>query len=96
MFPRYSTIVLQPSVSVGNVPQLTVDLILNTLKLERVGWINDDSLLPVVGNDALDFTRPAGYLHTGAEGESKPVVFNQKGMYSNIHVHLIEYVNPYM
>lgn len=55
----------------GNVPQLTVDLYINTLKLPRVGYLEDDSLLPVVGNDAFDHTRPSGHLHTSAEGNNE-------------------------
>ena len=58
----------QPCVSVGNVAQLTVDLLINTLKLVRVGYLDDDSLLPLVGNDAFDHTRPAGHMHTAGEG----------------------------
>ena len=59
----------QPSISVGNVGQLTVDLLVNTLQLPRVGYLNDPAILPLVGNDAFDHTRPSGYLHTSAEGK---------------------------
>ncbi|XP_051878784.1 proteasome assembly chaperone 2 [Pristis pectinata] len=40
-----------PVVSVGNVGQLTVDLIISTLGLPRVGYIHSDCLVPVVGNN---------------------------------------------
>jgi len=40
-----------PSVSVGNVGQLAVDLIISTLVMEKVGIILDDSITPLVGND---------------------------------------------
>ncbi|KAL0092481.1 PAC2 family-domain-containing protein [Phycomyces blakesleeanus] len=43
-----STLVL-PTVSIGNVPQLTCDLIIHTLHLDRVGFLDDDSVLPVAG-----------------------------------------------
>ena len=58
----------QPSISVGNVGQLTADLLINTLELSRVGYVQDPTILPLVGNDAFDHTRPSGYLHTSAEG----------------------------
>ena len=37
--------------------------------MEHVGWLNDDCILPVIGNDALDYTGSLGHLHTAAEGE---------------------------
>merc|ERR1712135_218029 len=40
-----------PSVSVGNVGQLAVDLIISTLVMEKVGIIHDHSITPLVGND---------------------------------------------
>ncbi|KAJ8654268.1 hypothetical protein O0I10_010090 [Lichtheimia ornata] len=43
-----STLVL-PSVSIGNVPQLTCDLFVHTLGLERVGFINNDAVMSVAG-----------------------------------------------
>eukprot|EP01134_Creolimax_fragrantissima_P000679 CFRG0679T1 len=43
-----------PAVSLGNVPQLAIDLIINTLRPQRVGHIHDRSLLPVFGCDAFD------------------------------------------
>ncbi|KAJ1960909.1 hypothetical protein GGI12_003545 [Dipsacomyces acuminosporus] len=49
-----STLIL-PAVSIGNVPQLTVDLIINTLKLPRIGILDTSSLIPVSG--------PAGFGH---------------------------------
>lgn len=35
--------------SIGNVPQLASDLIIHTFKLERVGFLDDDSVMPVSG-----------------------------------------------
>ncbi len=52
----------------GNVGQLTVDLLVNTLKLARVGYLDHMAILPLVGNDAFDHTQPTGHLHTSAEG----------------------------
>lgn len=65
---NYFTYTFQPSISVGNVGQLAVDLMINTLKLPRVGYLSDPAVLPLIGNDAFDHTQPAGHLHTSAEG----------------------------
>ena len=53
----------------GNVGQLTVDLIVNSLRMPRVGYLDHPAILPLVGNDAFDHTQPAGFLHTAAEGD---------------------------
>ncbi|KAF9969026.1 Proteasome assembly chaperone 2 [Actinomortierella ambigua] len=45
----HGTTLLLPSVSIGNVPQLTMDLLLSTLALERVGCIEDENVVPVLG-----------------------------------------------
>ncbi len=59
----------QPSVSIGNVGQLAADLVISTLSMAKVGYLYDDSLLPVVGNDpfASEGTGPCS-LMTAAEG----------------------------
>ncbi|KAL6457652.1 hypothetical protein MHYP_G00346150 [Metynnis hypsauchen] len=43
------TLVL-PAVSVGNVGQLAVDLIISTLNMPKVGHFHTDCLIPMVGN----------------------------------------------
>ncbi|KAG0050461.1 Proteasome assembly chaperone 2 [Gryganskiella cystojenkinii] len=43
------TTLILPAVSIGNVPQLTTDLLLSTLKLDRVGCIEDENVIPVLG-----------------------------------------------
>ncbi|KAI9245422.1 PAC2 family-domain-containing protein [Helicostylum pulchrum] len=43
-----STLIL-PTVSIGNVPQLVSDLLIHSLKLERIGFLDQDSLVPVSG-----------------------------------------------
>jgi proteasome assembly chaperone 2 len=48
-----STLVL-PVVAVGNVAQLAVDLIVNTLQLQRSARLQDPSLLPAVGCKPYD------------------------------------------
>ncbi|KAJ2735025.1 hypothetical protein IW152_001870 [Coemansia sp. BCRC 34962] len=50
---RGSTLIL-PTVSIGNVPQLGMDLLINTLQLSRIGIIDDSALLPVSGIAAFD------------------------------------------
>lgn len=45
----YSLVVA--AVSVGNVGQLAADLIVSTLEMTNVGYIYDESILPVVGNN---------------------------------------------
>ncbi|KAK3608034.1 hypothetical protein CHS0354_031020 [Potamilus streckersoni] len=39
------------SVSVGNVGQLSADLLISTLSMKRIGYIHHESILPMVGND---------------------------------------------
>ncbi|CAG8551170.1 13283_t:CDS:2 [Ambispora gerdemannii] len=45
---EYSKLIL-PSVSIGNVPQLTIDLLTTTLDVKRVGFIDDENVIPVAG-----------------------------------------------
>lgn len=45
----------QPTVSQGSVPQLTVDLLVYSLRLERIGYLHDaDCVVPMLG--AADVT----------------------------------------
>ena len=64
----------------GNVGQLTVDLLVSSLPTERVGYLYDDSVLPVIGNDPFTTanTEHACHLMTAIEGR-KPHQY---------HVHL--------
>ncbi|KAL9230899.1 hypothetical protein vseg_006190 [Gypsophila vaccaria] len=55
-----STLVL-PAISIGNVGQLAVDLMISTTKAEKIGYLDDPALLPCVGNDAYG-TLPLGRL----------------------------------
>lgn len=43
-----------PSVSVGNAPQLTLDLIIEGLHMKRVGEIFHNSIIPVIGGPSFD------------------------------------------
>lgn len=49
IFKDFTLIV--PSVSVGNVPQLTIDLIIATHSLEKVGVLWHPAIIPSVGGD---------------------------------------------
>uniref|UniRef100_A0A182PU19 Proteasome assembly chaperone 2 n=1 Tax=Anopheles epiroticus TaxID=199890 RepID=A0A182PU19_9DIPT len=53
-FTGYSFIV--PSVSVGNVPQLAVDAVIETLQLEPIGLLWSPALVPIVGAPAFEHT----------------------------------------
>ncbi|KAF3550059.1 hypothetical protein DY000_02004538 [Brassica cretica] len=46
-----STLIL-PALSIGNVGQLAVDLLVSSTGANRVGYLDDPNLLPCVGNDA--------------------------------------------
>ncbi|KAJ1822167.1 Proteasome assembly chaperone 2 [Coemansia sp. RSA 2599] len=56
---------LVPAVSIGNVPQLAVDLLINTLQTSRIGILDSPSLTPISGT--------AGYDHLGSETRSLPL-----------------------
>jgi proteasome assembly chaperone 2 len=43
----------KPTLSVGKVGGLAVDLLVSTYDAPRVGWLEDENVLPVVSNDAL-------------------------------------------
>ncbi|GAB2224837.1 hypothetical protein Drorol1_Dr00005614 [Drosera rotundifolia] len=46
-----STLVL-PALSIGNVAQLALDLLISSTGADRVGYLDDPHVLPCVGNDA--------------------------------------------
>ena len=50
---RNHTLIL-PTVAVGNVSQLVVDLLISSIPIERIGYISNSSLIPVVGTDPYD------------------------------------------
>lgn len=55
-----STLVL-PALSIGNVGQLAVDLLIASTRAERIGFLDDPNVLPCVGNDAY-WPSPQGEL----------------------------------
>ena len=65
----------QPAISIGNVGQLAIDLLIYNLDLKQVGYLYDCSILPLVGNDP--FTSPKiqqGNLVTSAEGTRLSII----------------------
>lgn len=57
----------QPALSIGNVGQLTVDLLIASLQAEKIGYLDDPNVLPCVGNDAYT-PSPPGKLALPLEG----------------------------
>jgi len=56
---------LLPALTVGNIGQLSIDLIIASLNVPRVGFIDSPAVVPLCGNDA--FTRNQGHLATAVE-----------------------------
>lgn len=49
----------QPALSIGNVGQLGVDLLISSTRADRIGYLDDPNVLPCVGNDAyFPFSKP--------------------------------------
>jgi proteasome assembly chaperone 2 len=44
---------VQPALSIGNVGQLAVDLLIPSSKARRVAYLDEPSVLPCAGNDAF-------------------------------------------
>ncbi|XP_003406439.1 proteasome assembly chaperone 2 [Loxodonta africana] len=64
---------LMPAVSVGNVGQLAIDLIISTLNMFKVGYFYTDCLVPMVGNNPYATTEEnAAELSINAEVYSLP------------------------
>ncbi|KAM4705781.1 proteasome assembly chaperone 2 [Rhinophrynus dorsalis] len=64
---------LLPAVSVGNVGQLSIDLIISTLNMPKVGYFYTDCLVPMVGNNPYATNEDnANELCTNAEVYSLP------------------------
>jgi len=61
-----------PSLSIGNIGQLSIDLLIYNFNLPKVGYIDSKFVLPVVGNDTF---APPG---TGSLSINLEVYFNEK------------------
>lgn len=68
-----STLII-PSISLGNVPQLTVDLLIENLKIPRLGLWYTEALIPVSG--------PAAYSHLASDFDFS---FNGEVYFDQVH-----------
>ncbi|XP_031567228.1 proteasome assembly chaperone 2-like [Actinia tenebrosa] len=84
-FPNWAEFsLILPAVSIGNVGQLAIDLVVSALSSRYlIGYLHDASILPVAGNDA--FAKPGhecGQLNTSAEvyksDEQKLIIIQQR------------------
>eukprot|EP00242_Pyramimonas_sp_CCMP2087_P011175 CAMPEP_0198210528 /NCGR_PEP_ID=MMETSP1445-20131203/20399_1 /TAXON_ID=36898 /ORGANISM="Pyramimonas sp., Strain CCMP2087" /LENGTH=258 /DNA_ID=CAMNT_0043884611 /DNA_START=77 /DNA_END=853 /DNA_ORIENTATION=+ len=76
------TLVL-PAVTVANVGQLAVDLLVSTLEMPRVGYLEHASVLPCVGNDpyvasAASFGNVATSMELYGDASKSLVVMQQR------------------
>ncbi|XP_047341775.1 proteasome assembly chaperone 2 [Impatiens glandulifera] len=49
--PGDSSSLILPALSIGNVGQLAVDLLISSTRAARIGYLDDPNVLPCVGND---------------------------------------------
>ncbi|KAI8872165.1 hypothetical protein GQ42DRAFT_161514 [Ramicandelaber brevisporus] len=54
------TLLVVPTVSIGNVPQLSTDLLINTLRLDRIGYLDEPTVVPYAGSQAFDHLKSSG------------------------------------
>jgi len=60
------SVLILPTLSIGNVGQITLDIILNTCSVIRVAYLNSSLVTPAVGAGAL-LSSPQGALFTSLE-----------------------------
>ncbi|XP_042494227.1 proteasome assembly chaperone 2-like [Macadamia integrifolia] len=65
-----STLIL-PALSIGNVGQLAVDLLVSSMRADKIGYLDDPFVLPCVGNDAYEPV-PRGLLALPLEAYDSP------------------------
>ncbi|KDP46193.1 hypothetical protein JCGZ_10033 [Jatropha curcas] len=65
-----STLIM-PALSIGNVGQLALDLLVSSTKAQRIGHLDDPYVLPCVGNDAYG-PIPCGELALPLEAYDSP------------------------
>ncbi|KAJ4962566.1 hypothetical protein NE237_022505 [Protea cynaroides] len=65
-----STLIL-PALSIGNVGQLAVDLLVSSTRADKIGYLDDPLVLPCVGNDAYEPV-PRGLLALPLEAYDSP------------------------
>ncbi|KYQ94264.1 proteasome assembly chaperone 2 [Tieghemostelium lacteum] len=61
-----NTTLIWPALTIGNVGQLSVDLLISTLKCKRIGYIIDENIIPIIGNDTYT-PNGSGVLSTSIE-----------------------------
>eukprot|EP01112_Ceratiomyxa_fruticulosa_P007307 TRINITY_DN1892_c0_g1_i1.p1 TRINITY_DN1892_c0_g1~~TRINITY_DN1892_c0_g1_i1.p1 ORF type:complete len:248 (-),score=39.53 TRINITY_DN1892_c0_g1_i1:87-830(-) len=61
-----NSVLVIPSLTIGNVGQLAVDILINTFELNRIGFLDHKYVLPVIGNDAFT-PNGKGVLSTNLE-----------------------------
>lgn len=61
--------IIQPALSIGNVGQLAVDLLVSSMRAARIGYLDDPFILPCIGNNAYE-PLPIGELALPLEGMS--------------------------
>lgn len=74
-------LLFQPAVSVGNVGQLAIDLIISTLNMCKIGYFYTDCLVPIVGNNP----------YATAEEDTTELSINAEGMYVWLQLVLFYY-----
>jgi len=65
-----STLIL-PLLTLGNVGQLSVDLIVSTFSFEKIGLLDSEYVIPLIGNDTFT-ANGTGVLSTAVEVFQKP------------------------
>jgi proteasome assembly chaperone 2 len=79
------SVLVLPALSLGNVGQLAIDAMIVTLDAEKVGYLEDEAVIPVIGNDV--FTRLGSgvvatamevYYRKGGEGEKSMTIVQQR------------------
>ena len=89
---------IAPSLSVGNVGQLALDLIINTLDLPRVGYLDDPTVLAACGPDAFTGAgdAPSGSMEVYLYGTQNVVLVQVRAPTQNRDVlarNLLEWLN---
>jgi hypothetical protein len=73
LFKSILNIFFQPALTLGHIGQLALDAIITTLKLQKVGYIDEPNVLPILSNDA--FAADQGVLSTSLEGTMKSIMY---------------------
>lgn len=81
------SVLVLPALSLGNVGQLAIDAMVVTLGAESVGFVEDDAVVPVVGNDVFS------KLGTGVASPSLEV-FHRKREGSEFPVTMLQQRSP--